>query len=198
MEVTEINTLSVFCGSSLGKDEHFCREAQQLGAYLAKKKISIVYGGAKVGLMGAIADAALQSGGFVTGVIPAFIKHKEIAHPGLTYLIEVESMHERKMKMFELSDGAIILPGGFGTLDEMFELLTWGQLGLHKKPVGILNINGYFDMLISFMDQMVKNHFLRQSNRDMVLVSNSISSLIDKMKFYHAPTKAKWINIDQV
>ncbi len=194
----KINALAVFCGSSMGKDELFFSETQKLGFFLAEHKINIIYGGAKVGLMGVIADAAIKHGGKVTGVIPSFIKHKEIAHEHLTKLIEVESMHERKMVMFEQSDGAIILPGGFGTLDEMFELLTWGQLGLHKKPVGILNINGYYDLLISFLDHMVMNNLLRQSNRDMVIVSREVHDLLDKMINYSAPTKAKWINLEQV
>ena len=148
--------------------------------------------------MGAIADAALNAGGEVIGVIPSFIKHKEIAHENLTKLIEVKSMHERKMTMFDQSDGAIILPGGFGTLDEMFELLTWGQLGLHAKPVGILNVGGFYDLLISFFNNMVKQNLLRQSNRDMVLVSQEIPDLLDKMKIYQPPVKAKWINAEQV
>jgi uncharacterized protein (TIGR00730 family) len=195
---TNIKSLAIFCGSSVGKDEQYCKEAQNLGVYLAQQEIAIIYGGARVGLMGAIADAALNAGGEVIGVIPSFIKHKEIAHENLTKLIEVKSMHERKMTMFDQSDGAIILPGGFGTLDEMFELLTWGQLGLHAKPVGILNVGGFYDLLISFFNNMVKQNLLRQSNRDMVLVSQEIPDLLDKMKIYQPPVKAKWINAEQV
>lgn len=148
--------------------------------------------------MGAVSDAVLAHGGHVIGVIPDFIKTKEVAHDGLTQLIEVKTMHERKMKMFEISDGAIVLPGGFGTMDEMFELLTWGQLGLHKKPIGILNVEGFYDHLIKFLDHMVSTGLLRMSNRDMFIVSNDIEDLIITMKNYEAPLKAKWLEPDQV
>ncbi len=193
-----IHALSVFCGSSLGNVEAFRVNAIELGQYLAAHKIKLVYGGARVGLMGTIADAVLASQGHVIGVIPDFIKTKEVAHEGLTQLIEVKSMQERKMKMFEISDGAIVLPGGFGTMDELFELLTWGQLGLHKKPIGILNTNGYYNDLIKFLDNMVTTGLLRISNRDMLLVHHDISKLVDLMKTYEAPLKAKWMDPDQV
>jgi len=193
-----LKSISVFCGSSNGNDDNFVDQATALGAFLAQKNITIVYGGAKVGLMGAVADGALSGYGKVIGIIPDFIKTKEIAHGGLTELIEVHSMHERKMLMYEKSDGAIILPGGFGTMDEMFELLTWGQLGLHQMPIGILNVEGYYDDLITFLDLMVAKNLLRLSNRQMLLVSNNIEDLYDKMVAYEAPLKAKWINRNQV
>jgi uncharacterized protein (TIGR00730 family) len=193
-----LKSISVFCGSSNGNDDSFFDQATALGAFLAEKNITIVYGGAKVGLMGAVADGALSGNGKVIGIIPDFIKTKEIAHGELTELIEVQSMHERKMLMYEKSDGAIVLPGGFGTMDEMFELLTWGQLGLHQMPIGILNVEGYYDDLIKFLDLMVAKNLLRLSNRQMLLVSNNIEDLYDKMVSYEAPLKAKWINQDQV
>ena len=193
-----LNALSVFCGSSIGNVESFRSDGFKLGQYFGTHKIQLVYGGAKVGLMGVIADAALKHGGQVIGVIPDFIKTKEVAHEGLTQLIEVKTMHERKMKMFEISDGAIVLPGGFGTMDEMFELLTWGQLGLHKKPIGILNTMGFYDYLIKFLDQMVLTGLLRMSNRDMLIVSHDMDDLIDRMKNYEAPLKAKWMEPNQV
>jgi len=140
-----MKNLTVFCGSSLGTDEIYERQAFKLGRTLAERSIGLVYGGADVGLMGAVANGCLSKGGRVTGVLPRFIKDKGIAHKNLTEMILVETMHERKTKMDELSDGVIALPGGFGTLEEFFEVLTWGQLGLHKKPVGILNINGFYD-----------------------------------------------------
>ncbi len=196
--MTNFQSLSIFCGSSPGKDESYIKVAYALGSFLAQSNISIIYGGAKIGLMGAVADGVIFSGGNITGVIPDFLMNKEIAHQQLTELIIVKSMHERKMVMFEKSDGAIILPGGFGTLDEMFELLTWGQLGLHKKPIGILNINGYYDLLISFIENMVKQNLLRKANQDMLLVSHDPDELIQMMKKYEAPVKAKWINKDQV
>jgi uncharacterized protein (TIGR00730 family) len=169
-----------------------------MAEFLADRGVAIVYGGAKVGLMGAVADAALRKNGKVIGVIPDFIKSKEIAHEGLTELITVTSMQERKTIMHEKSDGAIILPGGFGTLDEMFELLTWGQLGLHTKPIGILNIDGFYDHLISCMDNMVTSGFLRGSNRDMLIIEKDIHQLFDAMVNYEPPLKPKWIDLDQV
>lgn len=193
-----IRSLSVFCGSSSGNDDAFHLAAVNAGNFLATQDITIIYGGARVGLMGAVADGALGAGGKVVGVIPDFIKNKEIAHEGLTELIEVKSMHERKTIMYEKSDGAIILPGGFGTLDEMFELLTWGQLGMHTKPIGILNTSGYYDDLIKFADNMVAKNLLRMSNRDMILVSADIDDLYLQMLNYEPPLKAKWINKDQV
>lgn len=196
--MNNIQSLSIFCGSSAGNDDAFYNDAIALGKYLAGRQITIVYGGAKVGLMGAVADGAISANGQVIGVIPDFIKNKEIAHEGLTQLIEVKSMHERKTIMHEKSDGAIILPGGFGTLDEMFELLTWGQLGLHTKPIGILNTSGYYDDLMRFLDSMVSKNLLRMSNREMILVSNQIEDLLEQMLHYEAPLKAKWITQEQV
>lgn len=196
--MNELRSVAIFCASSLGSDACFQEDAFSLGRFLAGQNIDIVYGGAKVGLMGALANGALSVNGRVIGIIPDFLKDKEVAHDSLTELIVVKSMHERKMIMFEKSNGAIVLPGGFGTLDEMFELLTWGQLGLHKKPVGILNVKGYYDLLITFIENMVSQNLLRKSNQDMLLVSNDISELIEKMKNYEAPDKAKWISKDQV
>jgi uncharacterized protein (TIGR00730 family) len=192
--MNKIESVSVFCGSSAGNDDAFLRDAFALGKFLASKGIRLVYGGARVGLMGAVADGALSLNGSVVGVIPDFLRNKEIAHTGLTELITVKSMHERKTIMNDMSDGAIVLPGGFGTMDEMFELLTWGQLGLHKKPVGILNVSGYYDDLITFMDNMVLKNLLRTFNRNMVLVSNDINTLFEQMIAYDAPLKAKWIS----
>ena len=193
-----LNALSVFCGSSSGNDDAYINEGYQLGQYMAENNITLVYGGSRVGIMGAVADGAIAGKGNIIGVIPEFIKNKEIAHDGVTELIEVDSMHDRKMIMHQKSDGAIILPGGFGTLDKMFELLTWGQLGLHQKPIGILNIQGYFDCLIDFMDHMVSKNMLRVSNREMVLVSNNIENLIHRMNIYEAPVKPKWLEQNQV
>ena len=164
----------------------FQSQAWELGRKLATDQIDLVYGGAKVGLMGAVADGALSESGKVIGVLPVFLKSKEIAHEGLTELILVDTLHERKTKMNELSDGVIALPGGFGTLEEFFEMLTWGQLGLHKKPMGILNLNGYYDELVHFLDKMVEKGFLKPENRSMVLLSNNIDDLLVKLKNYQA------------
>lgn len=185
--------ISVFCGSSSGKDTTYETIARELGRQLAIESIELVYGGAKVGLMGAIADGVLAESGNAIGVLPVFLMKKEIAHDGLTELILVDTLHERKTKMNDLSDGVIALPGGFGTLEEYFEMLTWGQLGLHQKPMGILNINGYYDELINFLDSMVEKGFLKEVNRKMVLVSDNIEELLDKMKNYEAPDVGKWI-----
>ncbi|MGA9270455.1 MAG: TIGR00730 family Rossman fold protein [Lutimonas sp.] len=185
--------ITVFCGSSSGTEKEFETKATELGRKLAAKNIGLVYGGAKVGLMGALADGALEGSGTVIGVLPVFLKAKEIAHEALTELILVDTLHERKTKMNELSDGVIALPGGFGTLEEYFEMLTWGQLGLHEKPMGILNVNGYYDELISFIDTMVQRGLLKDVNRKMVLISDDMDDLLAKMIAYKAPVGGKWI-----
>ncbi len=189
-----IKRITVFCGSSLGTDDQFRSQATLLGNTLAKQNIEMVYGGAKIGLMGAVADGALDEGGKVIGVLPKFLRSKEIAHEGLTQLILVDSMHERKTRMNELSDGVIALPGGFGTLDELFEMLTWGQLGLHQKPIAILNINGFYDPLIALVRAMVDGGLLKEVNQKMLLISDNIDDLLNRMRNYVAPTVGKWID----
>lgn len=191
--MTNLKRIAVFCGSSSGTDEDFEATARKLGRKLASENMELVYGGAKVGLMGALANGALEMSGTVIGVLPTFLKAKEIAHDRLTELFLVETLHERKTRMNELSDGVIALPGGFGTLEEYFEMLTWGQLGLHEKPMGILNVNGYYDELISFLDTMVRRGLLKDTNRKMVLISDDIDDLFAKMKAYKAPVGGKWI-----
>jgi len=190
--------ITVFCGSSFGTEDIFREQAYLLGKTLAKKKIGLVYGGARVGLMGALADGAMQNQGEVIGVLPNFLKGKEIAHEHLTELILVETMHERKTKMNDLSDGVIALPGGFGTLEELFEMLTWAQLGLHKKPIAILNINGFYDELFKLTQTMVEKGLLKDINQQMLLVSDDIFDLLDKMYNYQPPTVGKWITKEEV
>lgn len=190
--------ITVFCGSSMGTEAAFAKLAYKLGEVLAEQKITLVYGGAQVGLMGQIADGTLSKSGDVIGVIPKFLETKEIAHPGLTKLISVKNMHERKMKMNELCDGVIALPGGFGTLEELFEMLTWAQLGLHKKPIGLLNINGFYNSLIAMIQEMVSKGFLKPINQKMLLVANDIEDLLIKMNNYQAPEVPKWIKADEV
>jgi uncharacterized protein (TIGR00730 family) len=190
--------ITVFCGSSFGTEEIYKEQATLLGKTLAKQNIELVYGGANVGLMGAVADGVLNAGGKAIGVLPNFLRSKEIAHLGLTELILVESMHERKTKMSDLCDGVIALPGGFGTLEELFEMLTWAQLGLHKKPIAILNINGFYDSLIELTKVMVEKGLLKDTNQQMLLVSDNIDDLLDQMKNYVAPTTGKWIDKDKV
>ncbi|OMQ11745.1 TIGR00730 family Rossman fold protein [[Flexibacter] sp. ATCC 35103] len=190
--------ITVFCGSSFGTEEIYKEQAELLGKKLAQQNIELVYGGANVGLMGAVADGVLNEGGKAIGVLPNFLRSKEIAHLGLTELILVESMHERKTKMSDLCDGVIALPGGFGTLEELFEMLTWAQLGLHKKPIAILNINGFYDALIELTKVMVEKGLLKDVNQQMLLVSDNIDDLLDQMKNYVAPAVGKWIDKNKV
>ncbi|MDB5013010.1 MAG: Rossman fold protein family [Daejeonella sp.] len=188
-----MDRITVFCGSSLGNEKIYQDEAFQLGILMAKKNLELVYGGAKVGLMGAVADGVLTNNGTVIGVLPNFLSSKEVVHENLTQLIMVDSMHERKTKMNELCDGVIALPGGFGTLEELFEMLTWGQLGLHKKPIGLLNIKGYYDLLIQFVENMVDKGLLKKINQEMIIVSSNAEELLTKMENYIAPEVTKWI-----
>ncbi|WP_075340429.1 LOG family protein [Tenacibaculum agarivorans] len=181
-----IKSIAVFCGSSDGTEQIFKDQATLLGKRLAEEKIALVYGGANVGLMGALADGALSQKGNVMGVLPNFLKSREIAHERLTNLSFVNTMHERKAMMSDLADGFIALPGGYGTLEELFEILTWRQLSLHIKPIGILNINGFYDHLIGLLSNMVDKGFLKGVNKDMLLVSNNIDDLLFKMKNFKA------------
>ena len=190
--------ITVFCGSSFGSDEIFTTQARLLGEALAKRNIELVYGGANVGLMGAVADSVLNYGGKAIGVLPYFLQSKEIAHENLSELILVETMHERKTKMNELCDGVIALPGGFGTLEELFEMLTWAQLGLHTKPIAILNINNFYDPLLEMLKTMVEKGLLKEINRKMLLVSDNIDDLLQQMENYIAPTVGKWITTDKI
>ena len=185
--------ITIFCGSSMGNNEIFKNTTDALRLALVKRNIELVYGGAKVGIMGAIADAVLAAGGKAIGVLPKFLQEKELAHEGLTELVLVDTMHERKNKMNELCDGVLALPGGFGTMEELFEMLTWGQLGLHKKPVAVLNIGGFYDSLNLLTHTMVENGFLKPANRDMLLMDDNIEAILDKMENYKAPEVAKWL-----
>jgi len=188
-----MRSIAVFCGSSEGYSEVYREAAFELGQILAERKIHVVYGGAKVGLMGALAEGVLQNGGRITGVIPSFLKTKEVAHDGLTELITVSTMHDRKLKMHELCNGVITMPGGWGTMDELFEMLTWGQLGLHGKPIGLLNVNGYFDALKALCANMVTEGFLNEYVNATLLSGYSAIELLDQMKAYVAPEAPKWL-----
>jgi len=192
-----LKSVAVFCASSDGVDPVIFEEAYKVGEYLAQNNISLVYGGSKLGLMGQVAQGVLDNQGFVTGVIPDFLKTKEVVHSELTELITTENMHQRKLKMHDLSDGFIALPGGFGTLEELFEILTWGQLGLHKHPIGILNSNAYYDDLLAMMDKMVKKGLLKKSNMDLVLVASNIEELIEKMRHFEPIPVPAWMNKNQ-
>lgn len=193
-EAAPFRSICVFAGSSSGSDPAFLQSALDLGRSLVSRGYGLVYGGASIGLMGRVADAVLSAGGRVVGVMPDFLAAKEIAHSGLTELKITTSMHERKDAMASLADGFIALPGGFGTLEEFFEVLTWAQLGLHAKPCGLLNVNGYYDSLLRFLDTTVERRLLRAENREMVLVSPNASGLLDQMQAYTAPAITKWID----
>ena len=193
-----MRALTVFCGANTGADPKYTQVARQMGELLVQENITLVYGGGKVGLMGVIADAVLANGGKVIGVIPHFLAHKEVEHTGVTEMFYTETMHERKMKMFEISDGAIAMPGGFGTLDELFELCTWAQLGLHEKPLGLLNILSFYDSLIEFLGRAVTDEFLKQENRGLILDAREPKELLEKMRNYQPIHVPKWIRKEDV
>jgi uncharacterized protein (TIGR00730 family) len=186
--------MAVFCASSPGFDAVWTQRAYGVGEFLATQNITLVYGGGRVGLMGAVADGALANNGKVVGVIPHFLNSKEIGHSGVTELIAVDNMHQRKTLMNDLSEAFIALPGGYGTMEEVFEVITWGQLGLHQKPVGLLNINGFYDHLIAFVQNMVDVGLLKKQNQEMLLVGNTIEELLEKMNSYVAPAVPKWLS----
>ena len=183
--------IAVFCGSSAGFNRIYANEAKKLGVYMATNNIGLVYGGGKIGIMGALADSVLENKGEVIGVIPDMLRHVEVAHTKITEMIVTKKMSKRKVTISKLVSGYIALAGGFGTLDEIFEAMTLGQLGIEKKPIGILNTNGYFDHLLKQLDVMVKEGFLKSSNRNMIIVSNSVEELIFKMNNYKAPDVSK-------
>ncbi|GAA4144855.1 TIGR00730 family Rossman fold protein [Sphingobacterium kyonggiense] len=193
----KLKQVVVFCASSPGHESIFMESARMVGEALVSREINLVYGGGRVGLMGAIADSVMANYGEVYGVIPKFLNSKEIGHRDITQLMEVDTMHERKAKMNLLCDGVIALPGGFGTMEELFEMLTWGQLGLHQKPIGLLNVDGFYDHLILFIEHMVKTGLLKKENQQMLLFANDIHELIDKMEAYEAPAVPKWLNLEQ-
>lgn len=193
-EIRLVKRICVFAGSSPGARAQYSLAARELGNALARRQIGLVYGGARVGLMGALADAALAAGGHVTGVIPERLVAKEIAHEGLSELRIVASMHERKALMSDLADGFIALPGGLGTLEELFEVLTWAQLGLHRKPCGLLNVDGFYDQLLSFIDHAVHERLIRPENRAMVLVASAPDVLLQQFDEFVPTMVEKWID----
>lgn len=187
----------VFCGSNMGRRPAYEAAAKALGAALAARNIGLVYGGASVGLMGTVADAALNAGGEVIGVLPQALKDKELAHPSLTELKIVGSMHERKATMAELSDGFIALPGGAGTLEETFEIWTWAQLGMHQKPVGLLNVEGFYDQLQAFLDHVAAEAFMKPIHRGLLMAAPDPASLIDALQTAEPVSVAKWIGKEE-
>ncbi len=195
--MNKLKKICVFCGSSDGNELIITDAAKKLGEIFAEREITLVYGAAKIGVMGTIAKSVLDNSGKVVGIIPNFLKKKEVVHLGLTELITTQNMHERKLKMQEESDAFIALPGGMGTLEELFEIITWLQLGLHQKPIGLLNINGFYDDLINLLESMVRKDFLSINNYNLLLVDSNPVMLLKKMEDFKRPELSKWLNSDR-
>ena len=195
--MSTIKSVCVFCGGNPGRNPAYIEAAIHLGNELATHGLELVYGGAQVGLMGAVADAAIARGGDVYGVIPEFIAAREIAHLGVTRLVVVPSMHERKAAMAARADAFVALPGGFGTLDELFEILTWAQLGLHRKPCAVLNIAGYFDGLLTFLDHAADEQLLKPEYRAMLLVESDPARLVARLREHEPPVVEAWLKPGQ-
>ncbi|MCG9970262.1 TIGR00730 family Rossman fold protein [Christiangramia crocea] len=192
-----LHNLAVFCASSDGNDPEIYRTAYNVGKVIAQNNIRLVYGGSKLGLMGQVAKGVMDYNGKVTGVIPDFLKTKEVVHPGLDRLITTNDMHERKLSMNELSDAFVALPGGFGTFEELFEIVTWAQLGLHRKPIGLLNIGGFYDDLVSMFQKMTSKGLLKEDNLDILLVSDDFEKLLELMRKFEPKPVPKWMNKNQ-
>lgn len=189
-----MDSICVFCGSSVGKTEVYALKARKLGVLLAKKNITLVFGGGNIGVMREIADSVMQAGGKVIGVMPKLIVDKEIAHQNITKLHIVESMHERKALMAQISDAFVALPGGFGTLDEIFEVMTWNQLAIMNKPTALLNVNGYFDHLLNFISHAVDERFVRREHEQNLIVAEDEERLLEQLETFKPVTAEKWID----
>lgn len=196
--VHSFKRLCVFCGSSHGAGRAYVDAAKRVGAKLASRGIELVYGGGNVGLMGVLADSVLEAGGHVIGVIPEALMAKEVGHRGLTDLRVVKSMHERKALMAELSDGFIALPGGLGTFEEFFEIVTWAQLGLHNKPCALLNVNGFYDPLLHLLDHAIEERFVKPAQRALIVVESDFSGLLERMSRQRIPHEPKWIAREEI
>jgi len=192
--VTDIKTICVFCASSPGNDPEVTDATIQLGRLMASRQIGLVYGGGAVGLMGLIADTVMAAGGEVTGVIPKDLFSREVAHRGVTKLEEVSSMHQRKARMYELSDAFIALPGGFGTLDELAEVLTWSQIGIHKKPIGVLDIGGFWQPLLTLFDNAVARKLLKETNRSLLVKADNPAAMLEALSTYNPIRHQKWLD----
>jgi uncharacterized protein (TIGR00730 family) len=195
--VTEIKRVCVYCASSPGTNAAIEAATRRVGQLLAAEGLGLVYGGGSVGLMGLVADTVMAAGGTVVGVIPTRLFPKEIAHPGLTELIEVSSMHERKTRMFELADAFIALPGGFGTLEELAEVTTWAQLGIHQKPIGVLNVGGYYDPLLAWLERGVADGLLRPENRSLLVDRDDPAALLQALRDYVPKPVPQWLELEQ-
>lgn len=196
-KLNKIHNLAVFCASSSGNDSQIFKTAYEVGKLMAEKDIRLVYGGSKLGLMGQVAQGVIDHNGKITGVIPDFLKTKEVVHNGLDELITTQDMHQRKLTMNERSDAFIALPGGFGTFEELFEIVTWAQLGLHRKPIGLLNIGGFYDDLINMLEKMCAKGLLKKENLDILLVSDNFEDLLEKMRKFEPKPVPKWMNKNQ-
>lgn len=192
-----MRNICVFCGSQSGADARYRQTAVELGSLLAQRGQGLVYGGGHVGLMGVIADAVMQAGGAVTGVIPRPMTERELAHQTVTKLYVVSSMHERKALMASLSDAFIALPGGYGTLEELFEVIAWAQLGIHRKPIGLLNVAGYFDALLSLVDHMIGEGFIKSKYRGLFVTADQPSTLLDAMRWHQPPATRRWLTEEE-
>jgi uncharacterized protein (TIGR00730 family) len=193
-----MKSVCVFCGSNPGNDPVYADAARAMGAEIARRGLVLVYGGGAVGLMGIVADAALAAGGEVHGIIPRALREKEVGHYGLTRLEIVETMHIRKARMAELSDGFVAMPGGIGTFEELFEIWTWGQLGIHDKPLAFLNVAGFYDPLATFLDNTVEAGFLKQTHRAMAITDTQPATLLDRIEQYVPAATYKWVEKEQV
>lgn len=189
-----ITSCAVYCGSSTGNNPAFTEATIELGTIMAAQGIELIYGGGAVGLMGLIADTVMDAGGTVTGIIPTGLFPREVAHAGITDLIEVATMHERKKMMFDRSDAFIALPGGFGTLEELTEVATWAQIGIHAKPIGVLNLDGYYDHFLAFLDRAITDGLLKESNRSFILDSDNPIDMLDALANVEIVAEAKWID----
>jgi len=197
LSARRLNRICVFCGSQVGARQEYTSAAVALGTLLAQSGIGLVYGGGKIGLMGVVADAALAAGGAVIGVIPERLMNRELGHGGVTDLRVVGSMHERKALMSELSDAFVALPGGYGTFEELFEVVTWSQLGIQDKPCGLLNVDGYYDTLLALLDHAAQEAFIRPQHRGLVLVDTDPAGLLRQFEAFRAPLVEKWLERDQ-
>jgi uncharacterized protein (TIGR00730 family) len=195
--VNTLRSLAVFCGSSRGNDERYAEVARECGATLGRRGIELVYGGGAIGLMGAVADACLAEGGRVVGVIPVGLFSREVGHTGITTLHEVASMHERKELMYDLADAFLGLPGGLGTLEEVAEVTTWAQLGLHAKPVALLDVGGFWSGLVAQLDQMVEAGFLKPASRALIACCGTLEAALDHLAAAEPPSAEKWITPDE-
>jgi uncharacterized protein (TIGR00730 family) len=196
--VSKLESLCVFCGSSLGVRPEYADAARTLGRTLAHAGIRLIYGGGRTGIMGALADSALAAGGEVVGIMPRGLWDREVGHTGLTSMHVVDSMHERKALMSEMGGGFLALPGGLGTLEELFEVWTWAQLGIHRKPCAVLNAGGYFDGMLAFLDHAVAERFVDPQYRGMLLVGDDIDALLGRMTAYRAPDVSRWLDKSKI